>query len=877
MAELYVFDRDDNLLTVLSTDAKGTCTFHSAPFEEELNREPKFQFIAPADHPDAKFVKEENQVAFLDKDDNFRLFIIKNSEFTNGEGGPEILAECVSWLQELDEEPIEEIRAYDTTLKDAMTRALANTRVNVGSVAELGINSANFYYITVKKAIEIGINTWGGELQDRIEIDGNKIAGRYIEILSRRGSDTGKRWEIDKDIDSLNYRIESNPKTALYGRGSSIETDGGGFTRKITFADVEWKVVNGDPVDKPLGQEWVGDPQALLEYGRKNEDESRRHRFGFFDDGEQKDAAQLLSDTWDALQFQKAAFLNVEMDVYLLEQISGYEHERARLGDTTIAIDDSFSRPIELESRIIRFAYDISDPENTGEVELGNFIDLYDRDLEVEEIKEKLNDREGIWNNPQIGDANFPDTVPPTPSNFKIKGLIKTIKLDWDFEPESYIREYEVYASQVAGFTVDPTNLVFKGKTGGYLFQADYDQQWYFRIRAVNTHGTPSILSVELSAQTQRVGKVDYEDLSITNAKIADVSADKMTVGTLDANLVNVTNLNADNIVTGVLQGINIIQDDGAGGKIEMINGEFITYQNNKKILSADSKGLKFYDEGTGNELGYIRDEQGGGGTEKGIGIVGTKDFIALGFEDTGDVSKRWMYFDYDNTQTSLYGSNHATSAEGRLFLKSTSIGGDSNGLVPAVTLNNFIDPVTRWSSVVVNTGRNNNAPGGSNERFGFEVWQYTGDGQGGNKQMLKIDTSGTESFTSILTDKAYLSPTVIQSDNGNYKWALTSVISQNLENIHGAQNSTTTIYADEMRITINAGQYRTSKGYNFSGAENIFLVIAQPYSANAFAFNARIYSQSSTGFTVYLTRNTEAEVTSSFTIRVRFIIFYES
>jgi phage minor structural protein len=876
LAELYVFDRDDNLLTILSTDGNGACSFHSAPFEEELNREPKFRFVVPSDHSDAKFVKEENQVAFLDKDDKFRLFIIKNPEFINGDDGPEIHAECVSWLQELDEEPIEDIRAYDTTLKDAMTRALANTRVNVGSVAELGINSANFYYITVKKAIEIGINTWGGELQDRIEIDGNKIAGRYIDILSRRGSDTGKRWEIDKDIDSLNYRIESNPKTALYGRGSSIETDGGGFTRKITFADVEWKVANGDPVDKPLGQEWVGDPQALLEHGRENKDGSRRHRFGFFDDGEQKDPAQLLSDTWDALQFQKAAFLNVEMDVYLLEQISGYEHEKARLGDTTIAIDDSFSRPIELESRIIRFAYDISDPENTGEVELGNFIDLYDRDLEVEELKEKVNDREGIWNNPQIGDANFPDTVPPTPSNFKIKGLIKTIKLDWDFEPESYIREYEVYASQVAGFTVDPTNLVFKGKTGGYLFQADYDQQWYFRIRAVNTHGTPSILSVELSAQTQRVGKVDYEDLSITNAKIADVSADKMTVGTLDANLVKVTNLNADNIVTGVLQGINIIQDDGAGGKIEMINGVLTTYQNNNKIISVDSKGVIFYDEDTSEELGYMRDEQDNGGANKGVGIVGTKDFISLGFEDNTGVSKRIIYLDEKDLTSSFFGSNDPVASSGRLFLKSTAVGGDSNGLVPGITLNNFTDG-TRWSGVVVNTGRNNNPPGAADERFGFEVWQYTGDGAGGNKQMMRIDSDSNGTYSATYTDKAFLPPTTIKSDNGNYKWAMTALISQDIQNIHGAQNSTTTMYVDDTFLTVKAGTHQAKLTYSFSGAENIFLAMAQPYDTRSTLYNARVYDQTSTGFTIYLTRNNLGDETSDHTLTVRFFIIYEA
>ncbi|MEW4325857.1 hypothetical protein Q0N12_04185 [Rossellomorea marisflavi] len=509
MADLYVFDKDDKLLSILSSDAGGACLFFEAPFEEELNREPTFQFKAAADHPDASYLIDENQVGFFDKDDIFRLFIIRNPEWMNGKDGPIISAECVSWMQELEDEPLEDTRAYNVTAEEATIRALSKTRIKVGIVAELGINSANFYYISAKSALEVIINTWGGELRERVEFDDTGITDRYIDILPRRGQDTGHRWYIDEDIESLNYRIESSPKTALYGRGSSLQTDDGGFTRKITFADVEWKVSKGDPVDKPLGQEWVGDPRALQKYGRKNKaDGTRRHRFGFFEDGEQEDPATLLEETYDALQSEMEPLLNASMSVHLLENISGYEHRKARLGDTTIAIDDSFARSIELESRIIKFKYDVANPDETAQVELGSFIEFDDLEDRIGSIEAKLNEKSGVWSNPpslEIDPKKYPDIKPSTPV-ITAEANFASVNLNWEYAYEEfYTQAFEVFVSEIPAFTVTDENLIYRGIANGYNFIGEANRQYYFRVRAVNYHGRYSDLSDEVSATTARI------------------------------------------------------------------------------------------------------------------------------------------------------------------------------------------------------------------------------------------------------------------------------------------------------------------------------------------------------------------------------------
>lgn len=514
LSDLFIFDPHDNLVAILSNDGEETCPFWSAPFKELLNQGTTFEFTAAGNHEDSQHIVAENQVAFMDKDGFFRLFTIKEPERTDGEDGPIITAICEASMLELNDEVIEYVRPYNVTLKTAVTKALEGVRWKVGEVAELGLNSTNYYYMTPTEAITECINTWGGELRDRVEIEGNRITGRFIDVLPRRGEDIGKRWEIDKDILSITERVQSYPKTALYGRGSSLEIEDeegeatGGFTRKITFADIEWKVKNGDPVDKPKGQKWVGDPEALAAFGRENADGTFRHRKGIFESSDQEDPGALLQETWEALQEQKHPIRNFEMSVFLLENIIGYEHEKVRLGDTTVALDYSFAKPIEVEERVISFEYDVSDPNNSGVVELGNFIDLHSDDARLDQIESELNDNKGVWNNggkKPITDDRIENVIPSQPKNVMASGLFQNVLVEWDFVNTISIANYEVYASEIQGFKPDISNLAFRGKTSIYTHQAGTNQQWYFRVRAVNTHGVSGPFSEEAMSQTARI------------------------------------------------------------------------------------------------------------------------------------------------------------------------------------------------------------------------------------------------------------------------------------------------------------------------------------------------------------------------------------
>jgi phage minor structural protein len=549
---LYVFDKYDNLLTICED-------YTEAPFEEDVNQENvTFKVIIPAHHEDSEHFVGGNQVAFRDLERRFRLFSIRETDDEDGNSTEKIVT-CLPAMDELNGKIVEDKRPQDVEVGVAMDDALEGTRFLKGTVAQLGINSTNFYYISSRECLTKIQNTWGGELVDRIEIneETGKIDGRYIDLVVRRGMDRGKRFEIDKDIENIVRTELYYPKTALYGRGSSVPS-GDGYSRKLSFKDVEWYVDNGDPVDKPLGQEWIGDPVALEEHGVPQPDGSKEHVYGIFEDNDEADQAKLLIKTWSALQTEKKPKVRYKMSVMTFYGIAGYEHEVAYLGDTGIAINNNAKPAILVESRIIKLKYDLADPTN-GQVTIGNFLDLNEDQKRIDWVVDEVTNNSGNWNSDsdgltEVNDGSFPDTVPPPPSGVLAKGLFKSIIVEWDFNPSSYIAAYEVYASQIDGFLPDSTNLVFRGKTGGTVHQAENDQQWYFRVRAINTHGTTSSLSAQVSAQTIRISEVDFDELTVVDAYIKEILADKITSGTLDGALANIINLNADNIVSGVLK-----------------------------------------------------------------------------------------------------------------------------------------------------------------------------------------------------------------------------------------------------------------------------------------------------------------------------------
>ncbi|MFP7287984.1 phage tail spike protein [Shouchella clausii] len=589
MAGIYIFSQHDDVLLTALTEETGLI---QATFREELNglSDRPFSFTVDAGAEEAKHVVEENQVVFRDKEGELRLYVIKEVEDTGGDVS-ETTALCEPAFMELKEHVVVDRRFVDQTAQRALDAALEGTRWTGTVEIELGQATTNFYYITSVDAIWKIMEVWGGEFKDVVEFDGNRITARKVRILARRGVDNGKRFEIGHNMEEIQRTVLSYPFTALYGRGASLpieDDDGehtGGYTRYIDFADVVWRKANGDPVDKPKGQKWVGDPGALQIYGREY-DGKLLHREGIYENGDYEDPAELLKATWEQLQKAKKPEVTYRLSVHLLESLAGYEHEKVSLGDTARAIDRNFSRPIEIQARVIAIEYDLLDIEGTAVVEMGQFLSVYEYDDRLDKVVREVNDNKRKWDSGggPIGPDKYPDIVPDVPI-VTATGLFAMVQLEWDYDyVKTYVAAYEVYASEVKGFVPSPETLVYKGIANSFSFSGEVNRQYYFRVRAVNYHGRASNFSVEVTAMTARIISDDIlfgEDLA---AKLRELSKKAQIIadGTIDLDqleesareqLKEAAKQYTDEEIKAVTDQINSELADKAG--LEYVNGKF--------------------------------------------------------------------------------------------------------------------------------------------------------------------------------------------------------------------------------------------------------------------------------------------------------------
>ncbi|MDL2310491.1 phage tail protein [Peptostreptococcaceae bacterium OttesenSCG-928-C18] len=159
-------------------------------------------------------------------------------------------------------------RPQNVQASAAMKVALEGSRWEVGITEPTALSSTNYYRSTRLEAISKILEKWDIELEYRFEIQGNKIVKRYVDIYNKRGKETGKRFVYgDKAISVVRETSNTDIYTAVIGRGKGLETDSGGYERKLEFGNVTWSTANGDPVNKPLGQIWVEIPEMTKAFG----------------------------------------------------------------------------------------------------------------------------------------------------------------------------------------------------------------------------------------------------------------------------------------------------------------------------------------------------------------------------------------------------------------------------------------------------------------------------------------------------------------------------------------------------------------------------------------------------------------------------------
>jgi phage minor structural protein len=317
----------------------------------------------------AKVIERGQRIAFRDPaTDNLEVFEIRQVTTLEPDHYQQLTAEHIA-ISELQDDHIDKTEITDKTASQALTTVLTGTLWSVGTNTASGTQSADISRGSVWQAVNTIKANWNVYITPRVVISSaGAITGRYLDISPAGGVWRGVRLSIRKNLldPSVTYNDE-DVLTALYGYGGNVDKahqSGDDTTEELTFADVVWTATAEHPA-KPSGQTYLEWPEKTALYGRNG-----RARFGYYQNGNIKDANVLLQKTWEALKRTcepKISISGTCADLYRM----GYKDEPLRLHDLAIVEIEETGEVFQKE--IIMLDVDLVDPSG-NRPEIGDYI-----------------------------------------------------------------------------------------------------------------------------------------------------------------------------------------------------------------------------------------------------------------------------------------------------------------------------------------------------------------------------------------------------------------------------------------------------------------------------------------------------------------------
>jgi len=315
----------------------------------------------------AEHFKKRNRVIIQDKTNAYREFIINRIE----ESGDILEVECdPSYVEDIGKaKPIPAGNFTKMTVNEALSETLRDSGWVEGLCEYGGIKSMSWTSVrTPYEMISQLTTTYKLEPDYEIEIDGNEVVKRKVNMLEPKPLFKGKEIVYGKDLISMKRTVDmTEVKTALYAEGPEKE-DGSRISVAI--------------VDKNA-QEQFGLPNRFL--------------WGFYEpesDDQNMTIERLTTLTKTELNKRNSAALSYEIEAFDLEE--DYPHEIIRFGDIVRIKNTDFTPSLYAESEVIGFTHELISGELTWT--FGNIVEYEEDDLlkyfrsRLKDIEKKFND-----------------------------------------------------------------------------------------------------------------------------------------------------------------------------------------------------------------------------------------------------------------------------------------------------------------------------------------------------------------------------------------------------------------------------------------------------------------------------------------------------
>ncbi|MES5834661.1 phage tail spike protein [Bacillus cereus group sp. MG11] len=274
------------------------------------------------------------------------------------------------WIQLAKAGIINPQKIVGKTVNEFIDIALVGTKWKRGKTEYAGFHTMTIdEFIDPLKFLKDIASLFELEIQYRAEVVGSQIVGRYVDMVKKRGHDTGKEVTLSKDLMGIK-RIENSQNicTALLG---FVKKEGGDF---ITISSIN----NGVPylVDNDAFQRW---------------NERGQHKFGFYTPETEQDITPQRLMTLMKTEIKKRVNTSVsyEVNAQSIGRVFGLAHELINEGDTIRIKDTGFTPKLYLEARAIAGDESFTDPSQDKYV-FGDYREITDPNEEMRKLYNRV-------------------------------------------------------------------------------------------------------------------------------------------------------------------------------------------------------------------------------------------------------------------------------------------------------------------------------------------------------------------------------------------------------------------------------------------------------------------------------------------------------
>ncbi|MHA4202430.1 phage tail spike protein [Bacillus cereus] len=275
-----------------------------------------------------------------------------------------------AWINLAKDDYIRPQKIEGKTVNEFMDIALVGTKWKRGKTEYAGFHSMTIdEFIDPLSFLKKIASLFELEIIYRVEVVGSRIAGWYVDMVKKRGRETGKEVTLGKDLVGIK-RIENSQNicTALIG---FIKKEGG---EVLTIADIN--------KDMP----YIVDNDAFQRWNEKG-----KHKFGFYTPETEQDITPERLLTLMKTELAKRVNTSISYDVQAqsIGRVFGLAHELINEGDTIRIKDIGFTPKLYLEARAIVGDESHTDPSQ-DKYAFGDYREITDPNEELRKIYNRI-------------------------------------------------------------------------------------------------------------------------------------------------------------------------------------------------------------------------------------------------------------------------------------------------------------------------------------------------------------------------------------------------------------------------------------------------------------------------------------------------------